>query len=59
MLPPLIFLGFYSPLQAQVVTRSVNLKLAMTVARLKPVVISFLLFISLLFPLLFPCFKFV
>lgn len=50
MLPPLIFLGFYSPLQAQVVTRSVNLKLAMTVARLKPMVISFLLSSS--FPML-------
>lgn len=59
MLPPLIFLGFYSPLQAQIVTRSVNLKLSVTVVRLKPVVISFLLFISLLFPLLFSCFKFV
>lgn len=46
MPPSLIFSGFYSPLQAQIVIMSVNLRLVMTVARLMPVLVSFLLSVS-------------
>ena len=54
VLPSFIFSGFYSTLQAQTVTRSVNLKLVMTVDAGKTHASGNIFF----FPLLFPCLKF-